>query len=121
MHEISGSTAVNGHFVDGSSTSSGTVVSASWLNSVQDEICNTIKSVGIALNNETNDDNKQLLTAISKIISNAVVNFVTQTDLTNLANKVSTLATQSDLSALASRVTTCEQQIQSIIGKVSKL
>lgn len=121
MHEISGPTAVNNHFVDGSSTQSGTVVTADWLNTVQDEVCNLITSVGIPLNSEGNDDKKQLIAAITKIIGNAVVNFVTQTDLTNLSNKVSTLATQSDLSALAARVTTCEQQIQSIIGKVKML
>ena len=74
MHEITGATAINNHFVDGTSTQSGTVVTADFLNSVQDEICNAIKLSGIALNEYGKDDNKQLYTSIQKIVSNAVVN-----------------------------------------------
>ncbi|MES2613876.1 MAG: hypothetical protein V4591_03210 [Bdellovibrionota bacterium] len=105
MHEITGSTAVNNHFVDGSSTQSGTVVSADWLNTVQDEICNLITSVGIPLNAKDNDDRKQLIAAMTKLIANSVTNFVTQAEFV----------------ALISRVAWCEEQIKIIIGKVEKL
>ena len=118
MHEITGATAVDHHFVDGTSTQSGTVVTADFLNTVQDELCNLITSVGIPLNSETNDDKKQLIAAVTKLIANAVINFVTQTELANLA---STLTTKTDSAALESRVALCEQEIQSIIGKVALL
>ena len=133
MHEITGSTAVNNHFVDGTSTQSGTVVTADWLNTVQDEICNMITSVGIPLNSDGNDDKKQLIAAITKLIANSVTNFVTQTDFGNLSTKVNTMATKTDLSnlaaqmstlvtqtvfnALEARVATCEAEIKTIIGK----
>ena len=105
MHPISGSTSVNNHFVDGSSTQSGTVVTADWLNTVQDEICNVITSIGIPLNPSTEDDRKQLSVAIQKIISNSIINLVTQINF----------------DALSSRVSTCEEEIKKIIGKTSLL
>ena len=88
MHEITGATAINNHFVDGTSTQSGTVVTADFLNSVQDEICNAIKLSGIALNEYGKDDNKQLYTSIQKIVSNAVVNLVTKVDFDNLTKSL---------------------------------
>ena len=119
MHEITGSTAVNGHFVDGTSTQSGTVVAADWLNTVQDEICNLITSVGIPLNSDGNDDKKQLIAAITKLIANSVTNFVTQTDFGNLVTKVSTLVAQTDFNALQIRVKWCEDEINKIEKKES--
>lgn len=121
MHEINGSTAVNNHFVDGTSTQSGTIVSADWLNTVQDEICNLITAVGIPLNSSDNDDKKQLVSAVNKFIANAVVSFVTQIDFNNLSAKIDTLVTQIAFNALQTRVETCESQIKTIIGKVASL
>lgn len=110
MHEITGSTAVNNHFVDGTSTQSGTVVNSDWLNTVQDEICNLITSVGIPLNSDGNDDKKQLIAAITKLIVNSVTNFVTQTDFGNLITKVNTLVTQTDFANLVTKVSTLVSQ-----------
>ncbi len=100
MHEINGSTAVNNQFVDGTSTQNGTVVTADWLNTVQEEICNLITSTGTALNSNGKDDCTQLTTAIHKIITNAISNFVFQ----------------NDFNTLLSRVTICEEKIKQIIG-----
>lgn len=51
MHKIDTPSADDGQFVDKNSSLGidGTVVDASWLNSVQDEICNLIESAGMAL------------------------------------------------------------------------
>lgn len=119
MHEITGATAVNNHFVDGTSTQSGTIVSADWLNTVQDEICNLITSVGIHLNSDGDDDKKQLIAAITKLIANSVTNFVTQTDFASLVTKISTLVSQTDFNALQIRVKWCEDEINKIEKKES--
>ena len=79
MHQTSGATSVNHHFVDGSSTQAGTVVTADWLNTVQDEICNVILSQGISLNQEGSDDCKQLTGALQKMIKDQIVAFATDT------------------------------------------
>jgi hypothetical protein len=118
MHEITGATAVDHHFVDGTSTQNGTVVTADFLNTLQDEICNLITSVGIPLNTKENDDKKQLIAAVTKHIANALISYVTQTELKNLA---SNLTTKTDFAALEARVSWCEEEIHSIIGKVAKL
>ena len=104
MHQITGSTAVNNHFVDGSPTQGGTVVSADWLNTVQDEICNLIQSTGIALNDPSNDDKKQLIAAIGVLIASAIKAALTS------------YVTQTDFSALVTRVAWCEQEIHKIEG-----
>jgi hypothetical protein len=83
MHQINGSTAVEGHFVDGNPSQQGTIVTADWLNTVQDEICNLIISSGIELNKADNDDKKQLANAIGRIIQNAVANLASKNDLNN--------------------------------------
>lgn len=48
----------------------GTIVTAKWLNDVQEELVNVITSVGITLG----DDQGQLLAAINRLIANAVGN-----------------------------------------------
>lgn len=55
MHKIDTPSAVAGNFVDKDSSLGieGTVVDASWLNSVQDEICNMIEGAGATLNKES--------------------------------------------------------------------
>lgn len=71
MHKIDTSTAVDGEFVDKNSSLGieGTVVDASWLNGVQDEICNTITGAGDSLNKNLNS---QLFAATQKLINKAV-------------------------------------------------
>lgn len=83
MHQIDGSTAFENHFVDYDGTV-GTVVSASWLNSVQDEICNVIKAAEIELSKEKND---QLIAAVTKIIENSINQYKAELDdtVSNLA------------------------------------
>lgn len=56
MHRIDTNSAIDGNFADKNVALGveGTVVDASWLNSVQDEICNVIKSAGKTL--DKNDD-----------------------------------------------------------------
>ena len=148
MHEIIGSTAVNGHFVDGSSTHGGTVVAADWLNTVQDEICNLITSVGIPLNSDGNDDKKQLIAAINKICSNlsstlsekinlklsiddfnnTLKSLINQTDfqaalslklsISDFNNTLKTLVNKTDFQLALDDIAWCKVQINKIIGKV---
>ena len=90
MHEITGDSAINNHFVDEIvGTRDGTVLSADWLNTVQDELCNAIKLSGLSLNEPDKDDNKQLYNCIQKIVQNAVVDFVKKIDLDNLSKSLS--------------------------------
>lgn len=55
MHKIDTPSADNGQFVDKDSSLGidGTVVDASWLNAVQNEICNMIEGAGITLNKQS--------------------------------------------------------------------
>lgn len=71
MHKIDTPSAVNGSFVDKNVSAGvpGTVCDAKWLNSVQNEICNTIEGAGLTLDHQ---DNTQLNKAIKKIADNAV-------------------------------------------------
>lgn len=70
MHKIDTPTAHNGSFVDPTPGVgvSGTVVDASWLNAVQNEICYVITSAGMSLNK---NDNQQLFKAIQDILDAA--------------------------------------------------
>lgn len=70
MHKIDTPSAVNGSFVDKNVSAGvpGTVCNAKWLNSVQNEICNTIEAAGLTLDRQ---DNTQLNKAIKKIADNA--------------------------------------------------
>ena len=67
MHKIDTPSSVDGEFVDKDSSLGidGTVVDASWLNSVQDEICNMIEGVRITLDKESV---VQLRNAVEKCI-----------------------------------------------------
>jgi len=65
MHQVTGATAVAGHFVDGT-----TIVNADWLNTIQDELCHFITAQGIELNQAGQDDAKQLLAALAKFGEN---------------------------------------------------
>ena len=71
MHRIDTPSADDGNFVDKDSSLGidGTVVDASWLNAVQDEICNTITGAGDSLNKNVNT---QLFSAAQKLINKAV-------------------------------------------------
>ena len=71
MHRIDTPSADDGNFVDKDSSLGidGTVVDASWLNAVQDEICNTIIGAGDSLNKNVN---AQLFSAAQKLINKAV-------------------------------------------------
>lgn len=71
MHKIDTPSAVNGNFVDKNVSAgvSGTVCDAKWLNSVQNEICNTIEAAGLTPDRQ---DDTQLNEAIKKIADNAV-------------------------------------------------
>ena len=55
MHKIDTPSADDGQFVDKNPSLGidGTVVDASWLNSVQDELCNMIEGAGATLNKES--------------------------------------------------------------------
>ena len=125
MHEITGATAVNGHFVDGSSTQGGTIVSADWLNTVQDEICNLITSVGIALNSDTSDDKKQLIAAISKINDNLSTAILEQVNLklsiADFNNTLQTLVNKTEYQSALNDIAWCKDEINTIIGKVAAL
>ncbi len=81
MHPIGGASAVNGHFQDGSPNQQGTVVTADWLNTVQDEIINAIKAAGIHLNTQDNDDKMQLANAIIAIVQKNIVNLASKSDI----------------------------------------
>lgn len=72
MHRIDTPSAVNGQFVDKNVSAGipGTVCDASWLNAVQNEICNVIESAGITPSAE---DNTQLDSAIKKIADGVAV------------------------------------------------
>jgi len=93
VHQIDGASAVDGHFVDGTSTSPGTVVTAKWLNNLQDEICGVITSLGVALNENST---QQLRIAVEKHIQNALIPYQKSGDLSStiseLANDTSTPA-----------------------------
>jgi hypothetical protein len=69
MHKIDTPTSHNGAFVDPVPEygTSGTVVDASWLNAVQNEICNTIVGAGKTLNKNRNN---QLFEAVQVLINN---------------------------------------------------
>ena len=71
MHKIDTSTAIAGEFVDKNPSLGieGTVVDASWLNAVQDEICNTITGAGDSLSKNSNG---QLFAATQKLINKTV-------------------------------------------------
>ena len=71
MHKIDTPSAVNGNFVDKNVSAGvpGTVCDAKWLNSVQNEICNTIEAAGLELDRQ---DDTQLNVAIKVIADNAV-------------------------------------------------
>ena len=115
MHQISGATAVDGHFVDGNPSQQGTIVSADWLNTVQDEICNLIISSGIQLNNADNDDKKQLANAIGRLIQNAIANLANKNDLNGYAKStdLNSYLKTTDL-ANTQAITWCIAWIQSI-------
>lgn len=67
MHKIDTPTAHNGSFVDPvpQQGTAGTVVDASWLNAVQNEIANAILGANIALDKTKNN---QLFTAVQNLI-----------------------------------------------------
>lgn len=67
MHKIDTPSADDGQFVDKNPSLGidGTVVDASWLNSVQNEICNLIESAGITLDKQSV---VQLRDAVQQII-----------------------------------------------------
>jgi len=67
MHKIDTPTAHNGSFVDPvpQQGTAGTVVDSSWLNAVQNEICNAIVLAGITLQKSSNT---QLFEASQKLI-----------------------------------------------------
>lgn len=85
MHPIGGASSANGHFQEGSPNQQGTVVTADWLNTVQDEIINAIKSAGIKINTQENEDNMQLANAIISIVQKNIVNLASKSDLNNYA------------------------------------
>ena len=58
MHPIGGATAVKWAIPRRNANAKGTVVSAEWLNTIQDEIINAIKSAGIQINSQDNDEGK---------------------------------------------------------------
>ena len=76
MYRIDGETAVDGKFVDYDGNK-GTVLSAAWLNSLQEEICQVITWVGENLDKEKN---AQLLEAINLIVYNHINDYKEELD-----------------------------------------
>jgi hypothetical protein len=72
MHKIDTPSAVDNQFVDRNASSGvpGTVCDSSWLNAVQNEICNVVEGAGMELDRQ---DNGQLNKAIKKIADSAAV------------------------------------------------
>lgn len=75
MHKIDTNTAVDGSFVDKNAALGvdGTVVDASWLNSVQDEICAVVEEAGLTLNKQ---NNAQMSDAIGILTKNSMAKTV---------------------------------------------
>jgi len=73
MHRIDGSGNLNGMFVaeDPFNNMPGTLITAEWLNAVQEEIAAVINAGGVAL---SKGDNSQLKQAITNLIAQAVNN-----------------------------------------------
>jgi len=69
MHRTDGADNVNNRFTD---NIPGTVVGASWLNAVQEEIVGVIEGAGMSLNSSSADSADQLLAAINSLIDEAV-------------------------------------------------
>lgn len=73
MHRIDTEGNKNGKFYDGDPSGTdineATVLDASWLNAVQEEICNVIGAGGNKLNK---NDHTQLITAIRSFINPAI-------------------------------------------------
>ena len=89
MHQIKGNSAINNHFVDEvEGTQEGTVLSADWLNTVQDEICNAITISGLSLNEPDKDDAKQLYNCIKKIVQDSLIDFIKKIDLDNFSKSL---------------------------------
>lgn len=73
MHKIASNGATeDNRFTEGNAALSvpATVVSADWLNAVQDEIVNVVQGAGLSLESPTGDDGTQLLQAIEIFIAN---------------------------------------------------
>lgn len=69
MHRTDGADNVDNRFTD---EIPGTVVTANWLNAVQEEIAGVIEGADISLNSPSADTADQLLAAISSLIDEAV-------------------------------------------------
>ena len=76
MYRIDGETEVDGKFVDYDGNN-GTVLSAAWLNSLQEEICQVITGAGNKLDKEIN---VQLLEAINMIVYNHINDYKAELD-----------------------------------------
>ena len=77
MHRIDGSGHQDNRFTEGNpqTGTEATVVTAGWLNAVQEEVAHVIEGQGLVLNK---DDNEQLKTAVNTAIDQAVASCKTE-------------------------------------------
>ena len=86
MHKIDTPSAVNGNFVNKNYSAGipGTVCDASWLNAVQDEICNLIVGAGLNLDRSNNEQMRAAIVAISnKYATREIVDGSTVTNVSS--------------------------------------
>lgn len=69
MHRTDGADNINNRFTD---NIPGTVVTADWLNAVQEEIAGVVEGAGMSLNSPSADTANQLLAAINSLIEEAI-------------------------------------------------
>ncbi|KIX14412.1 hypothetical protein [Dethiosulfatarculus sandiegensis] len=79
MHRIDGSGHQDNRFTEGNpqTGTEATVVTAGWLNAVQEEVAHVIEGQGLVLNK---DDNEQLKTAVNTAIDQAVASCKTEVE-----------------------------------------
>ena len=88
MHRIESNTATDDHsFIDESSGNDGTVVTASFLNAVQDEIANTIEIAGLTLHTAEEDQKREARNQLSEAIKILALNHVNE-HLDNMAQSI---------------------------------
>ncbi|KIX14421.1 hypothetical protein [Dethiosulfatarculus sandiegensis] len=110
MHRIDGSGHQDNHFTEGNpqTGTEATVVTADWLNSVQEEVAHVIEGQNLALDK---DDNEQLKTAVNTAIGQAVANCKTEVAL-DRASEID--AAKNEISGLI------DQKVDAGIGAVKQ-
>ena len=92
-----------------------TVVTDSWLNAVQDELCNFIESQGIQINVVGSDDYKQLIAAIDKKTKDYATNSAIASVYTSKTDFNSAIKLQPD--GITNLLTWLQAKVETITGK----